>query len=314
MYGTHMQDATMLSVKVDTPQVRPVQIVSYWGRVRRRFLRQWLAVVAAGVLALVALVAGFAPWVAPHPPEKQFRREGLSETGAPLPPGSNPLFPFGTDSLGRDLLSRTIWGARISLSVGFGASLCAVLIALLVGGAAGYSGGLADSLIMRFVDFVLSLPSLFIILLIIALFDRSPLIVALVIGVLGWAYPARVFRQEVLSLKERDFVLAARALGLPARRIFLRHILPQMLSLVVVYISLGIPGAIFAESGLSYLGLGVPPPDATWGTMIQLGTGAYRSAPWVLLVPGLTLMIVVLCFNLVGTALREALDPTGKES
>lgn len=308
-----MQEITSLNVTQSPAAPRPQKVLTYWGRIRRRFLQQRPAVIASVVLAIVGLMAIFAPVAAPHDPDQQFRRDGLTEVGDPLAPGVNPKFLLGTDNLGRDLLSRTIWGARISLGVGIGASLLAVLLGLVIGGFAGYIGGVGDTVIMRFVDFALSMPSLFVTLLIIALFERSPLVVVLVIGVLGWAYPARVFRQEVLSIKERDFILAAHALGLPNRRIYIFHVLPQMLSLVVIYFTLGIPSAIFAESGLSYLGLGVPPPNATWGTMIQLGTGAYRSAPWVLFVPGLTLMVVILCLNLTGTALREVLDPSGRE-
>ena len=280
---------------------------TWWGDVRQRFWRQRMAVAAAVVLALLALLAISAPLVAPYNPIQQFREEGRTATGQPLPP--NARFWLGTDIVGRDLLSRIIWGGRVSLGIGLAASAITVGLALLIGGGSGFVGGKTDFLIMRFVDLMMSVPTFFVILLLISALKPSPWIVILVIALFGWTYPARVFRSEILSLKQRDFVLAARCLGIPASRIYLRHLLPHLLSLVIVYLALSIPSVIFTEAGLSFLGLGVPPPAPSWGGMIQEGQRYYRSAPWLVLFPGIAIMLTVVCFNLLGAGLREVMDP-----
>ena len=290
----------------DTAALRPTR--SLWGDVWRSFWRQRAAVCALAVLVALGLIAALAPITAPYAPDKQFRREGLDTSGRPLPP--NARFWLGTDNLGRDLLSRVIWGSRISLLIGLVTSTLAVTVALLVGGAAGYLGGLADTLIMRFVDIMMSIPSFFVTLLMISIFEPSPWILIVAIALFGWAYPSRVFRAEVRSLRERDFILAARCLGIPGRQIFLRHLLPHMLPLVIIYIGLGIPSTIFAEAGLSFIGLGIPPPHPALGSMIEKGTQFYRAAPWVVLVPGFALVLIAVCFNMLGNGLRDAFDPT----
>jgi len=291
------------------PEVRHAR--TWWSDVLRSFWRQKLPV-AAGVLLLVfGLVFVLAPMVAPYDPIRQFRREGLSPLGQPLPP--NARFWLGSDGLGRDMLSRLIWGGRISLGIGFAASGVAVLIALLVGGLAGFLGGRADFLIMRFVDLVMSIPTFFLLILLVVLLKPGISVVIIVISLVSWTYPARIFRSQILTLREQTFVLAARCLGLPGYRIFLRHVLPHLLPLVIVYLALGIPTTIFAEASLSFLGLGVPPPAPSWGTMIQDGVEYYRAAPWVVLFPGLAIMLTVVCFNLLGAGLRDAMDPTRRE-
>jgi peptide/nickel transport system permease protein len=288
------------------PEVRRVR--SWWGDVLRSFLRQKLPLAAGILLLAMGLVFVLAPLVAPYDPIRQFRREGLSPLGQPLPP--NARFWLGSDGVGRDILSRLIWGGRISLGIGFSASSVAVLIALLVGGLAGFLGGHADFLIMRFVDLVMSVPTLFLLILLVVLLKPSIWVVILVISMVSWTYPARIFRSQILTLREQTFVVAARCLGLPGYRIFLRHILPHLLPLIIVYLALGIPTTIFAEASLSFLGLGVPPPAPSWGAMIQDGVEYYRAAPWVVLFPGLAIMLIVVCFNLLGTGLRDAMDPT----
>ncbi len=291
------------------PEVRHAR--TWWSDVLRSFWRQKLPV-AAGILLLVfGLVFVLAPMVAPYDPIRQFRREGLSPLGQPLPP--NARFWLGSDGLGRDMLSRLIWGGRISLGIGFAASGVAVLIALLVGGLAGFLGGRADFLIMRFVDLVMSIPTFFLLILLVVLLKPGISVVIIVISLVSWTYPARIFRSQILTLREQTFVLAARCLGLPGYRIFLRHVLPHLLPLVIVYLALGIPTTIFAEASLSFLGLGVPPPAPSWGTMIQDGVEYYRAAPWVVLFPGLAIMLTVVCFNLLGAGLRDAMDPTRRE-
>ena len=286
-------------------QARPA--VSWWGDVWRRFRRQRLSLAAAIVLIAMALLALTAPLVAPYDPAEQFRREGLSAVGEPLPP--NDRFWLGTDGLGRDLLSRLLWGGRISLAIGLSATAIVMATALLVGGAAGFAGAKTDFLLMRLVDLMISVPQLFVMLLLVVILQPGAWVVVLVVSLFGWPYPSRVFRSQILSLKEADFVLAARSLGVPERRIFLRHVLPHLLPLVTVYAALSMPGVIFAEASLSFLGLGVPPPTPSWGSMIQDGLQYYRAAPWLVLFPGLAITLTVVSFNLVASGLREAMDP-----
>jgi peptide/nickel transport system permease protein len=273
-----------------------------------RFSHSRLATAALFVLLAILLIALLAPVLAPYDPAQQFRREGLGPQGQPLPP--NAQFLFGTDARGRDVLSRLMWGARVSLFIGFAASLISVGIAVAVGGIAGTRGGRTDQAIMRFVDLIMSVPTFFVTLLLLTLVRPSPLVVVAVIAVFSWTYPARVFRSEVLSLRQRDFVAASRSLGMDEFAIFTRHILPHLLPLVIVYCALSIPGVIFAESALSYLGLGVPPPAPAWGTMIQEGQAYYRAAPWLILFPGAAIMLTVVSLNLVSNRLREVLDPS----
>jgi peptide/nickel transport system permease protein len=232
----------------------------------------------------------------------------MSARGEPLPPGER--FWLGSDNLGRDLFSRLVWGGRVSLAIGISASAIVMAVALLLGGLAGFAGAKTDFLVMRFVDLMLSIPQLFVMLLLVVVLEPGAWVVVLVIAVFGWPYPARVFRSQILSLKEGEFVLAARCIGVPGARIFLRHLLPHLLPLVTVYLALSIPGAIFAEASLSFLGLGVPPPDPSWGSMIQDGMTYYRSAPWLVLFPGVAITLTVVSFNLTATGLREAMDPT----
>jgi peptide/nickel transport system permease protein len=208
------------------------------------------------------------------------------------------------------LFSRLIWGGRVSLGIGLTASIIAVTIALLLGGGAGFLGGNVDFLISRFIDLVISIPTFFVMLLLVVMLSPGAWVVITVISLFSWTYPARIFRSQTLSITQHDFVQAAHCLGTPSQRIFLRHILPHILPLVIVYMALIIPTTIFAEASLSFLGLGVPPPTPSWGSMIQDGMDYYRAAPWVALYPGLAIMITVVSFNLVGTGLREAMDPT----
>jgi peptide/nickel transport system permease protein len=283
--------------------------LSSWQRdVWRRFWRQKLAVTAGAVLLLLVLVSLLAPLIAPYDPIRQFRREGLSDLGEPLPPHAK--FWLGTDGLGRDLFSRLIWGGRVSLGIGLTANAIAVVIALLMGGGAGFLGGKTDFFLSRFIDLVMSVPTFFLTLLLVVMLSPGAWVVITVIALFSWTYPARIFRAQTLSITQQDFVLAARCLGVPASRIFVRHVLPHILPLVIVYMALGIPTTIFAEASLSFLGLGVPPPTPSWGSMIQDGMEYYRAAPWVALYPGLAIMITVVSFNLLGTGLREAMDPT----
>jgi peptide/nickel transport system permease protein len=299
------QGPTPAGIAQPTAQPRPS--ASWWSDVWRRFRRQRLSLAAGVILIALVLLALLAPVVSPYDPTQQFRRDGLSPLGEPLAP--NARFWLGTDGLGRDLLSRLLWGGRISLAIGVSATAIAMTTALIVGGSAGFAGAKTDLLLMRLVDLMISVPQFFVMLLLVVVLQPGAWVVVLVVSLFGWPYPARVFRSQILSLKEADFVLAARALGVPERRICVRHVLPHLLPLVTVYFALSMPGVIFAEASLSFLGLGVPPPTPSWGSMIQDGLQYYRAAPWLVLYPGLAITLAVVSFNLVASGLREAMDP-----
>lgn len=277
----------------------------------RRFARQKAPLAAAIIFLLMLLLALFAPVIAPYDPIEQFRKEGLSPLGEPLAP--NAHFWLGTDGLGRDLLSRLLYGARVSLGIGLTASAIAVCIGLLVGGVAGFMGGNVDFFLMRFIDLIMSMPTFFIILLLVVMLSPGVWVVITVISLFSWTAPARVFRSQILAVKQRDFVLAAHCLGVRRRRIFVRHLLPHVLPLVIVYLALNVPNTIFAEASLSFLGLGVPQPTPSWGSMIQDGFAYYRAAPWIALFPGIAIALAVVSINLLGTGLREAIDPMRKK-
>lgn len=260
---------------------------------------------------LVALVLGVAvasPLLAPHDPRHQ-QRDGLSDTGLPLSPGESSQYPLGTDGLGRDVLSRLVHGARISMLVGGLANSLAMLIGLTVGLVAGYSGGGVQALLMRIVDVIMSVPLLLLAIALAALLRPSLAIVIVVVSAVYWTGMARLVCGEVLTLRELDFVTAARALGASGWRVIVWHLLPNLAPLAVVFATLGIGTTIRVEATLSYLGVGVPPPAPTWGNMIFEGQAFFRSAPWLVLIPGVTVMVTVLGFNLLGEALRDALDP-----
>jgi len=283
---------------------------SWWQDVWRRFAKQRAPLAAAIIFLLLVCLALLAPVIAPYDPVEQFRREGLSSLGEPLAP--NVRFWLGTDGLGRDLFSRLLYGARVSLGIGLAASAIAVGIGLLIGGVAGFIGGKVDFFLMRLVDLVMSMPTFFIILLLVVMLRPGVWVVITVISLFSWTAPARVFRSQILAVKQRDFVLAAHCLGAQRRRIFLRHLLPHVLPLVIVYLALTVPNTIFAEASLSFLGLGVPQPTPSWGSMIQDGFAYYRAAPWIALFPGIAIALAVVSINLLGTGLREAMDPVRK--
>ncbi|MDR1394705.1 MAG: ABC transporter permease [Deltaproteobacteria bacterium] len=268
----------------------------------RLILANRLALAGALVVLTLFAVSGLAPYLAPHDPDK------VQVTMRRKPPGT-PGYLLGTDSMGRDVLSRLIWGSRISLKVGFVAVGLATFIGLILGAAAGYLGGLTDSLIMRFCDLMLCFPSMFLILAVIAILEPSIWNVMAVIGLTSWMGVARLVRAEFLSLMTRDFVLAARAQGISACRLIWRHLLPNALGPVLVTATLGVAGAILTESALSFLGLGVQPPTPTWGSMLTEGKDHLTRAWWLSLYPGLAILVTVLSYNLLGEGLREAFNP-----
>ena len=268
--------------------------------------RDPVALISVIAVVVLALVAVFAPLLAPHNPLQAYPN-GLSSDGAPVGPGSQ--FLLGTDPNGRDVLSRLIFGARVSLLVGVVATGLASIIGVLVGGIAGYAGGIVDSVLMRITDVVLSFPILLFCVALIAITGPSTRNVMLVIAFGYWTYLARIVRGLVLSLKEREFVVAARTLGIGHRAILRRHILPHLVPAIIVYSTLGIATSILIEASLSYLGIGVPLPQASWGQMISQGQQYFQTAPWLLVAPGVALVLTVLAFNLAGDWLTDLLDP-----
>ena len=267
----------------------------------RQLRKNRLALAGGAVVILLGAVAVCAPLLAPYDPAAYDVKQIL------LAPG--PQHWFGTDQLGRDVLSRMLYGARISMAVGFVSVGIAVLLGTLIGTLAGYYGGRVDELLMRFVDLMLNFPRLFLLLTLIALLRPSIWVIMAVIGFTGWMGLARLVRGEILSLREREFVQGARALGAADARIMVKHILPNALVPVLVSASLGVAGAILTESGLSFLGLGVQPPTPSWGNILIDGKANIEIAWWLSAFPGLAILATVLAYNLLGEGLRDALDP-----
>ena len=267
----------------------------------RTFTRNRLAVCAGIVVGILVVLAVLAPLLAPWDPNKPDTRRILA--------GPSASHWLGTDQLGRDVLSRVLYGARISLAVGFISVGIAAVIGIILGSAAGYHGGLADAVIMRLVDLMLVFPRFFLLLAVLAFLQPSIWTIMAVIGVTGWMGVARLVRAEFLTLKEREFVIWSESVGASASRVIFRHILPNAMAPVLVAMTLGIPAAILTESGLSFLGLGVQPPYATWGNILNDGKDSIEIAWWMTVYPGLAILVTVLSYNLLGEGIRDALDP-----
>src|SRR4030043_2492777 len=267
----------------------------------RYFKRNRLAVGGLAIIVITFLIAGSASFVAPYDP-------GKTDVSMKLQPPSLQHF-LGTDQLGRDIFSRMLFGSRVSLSVGFIAVAISICIGILVGAISGYYGRWIDTVLMRFVDIMLCFPSFFLILTVVALLGPSLFKVMVVIGITSWMGTSRFVRAEFLSLRERDFAQAAKALGVKDRRIIFRHILPNALAPVFVTATLDVATAILVEAGLSFLGFGVQPPAPSWGNILTEGRTYIFVAWWLTIFPGLAILIPVLSFNLLGEGLRDALDP-----
>jgi len=265
------------------------------------FYKNKLALTGCGIVILLFVVSLTAPVIAPYDP-------GAIDLKNVLAPPSGEHW-FGTDQLGRDVLSRMIWGARISLKVGFVATGLAILIGMILGAVAGYYGGWIDATIMRFVDVMLCFPAFFLILAVIAFLEPSIWNIMIVIGLTGWMGVTRLVRADFISLRERDFVRAARAIGANDARIIFLHILPNALASILVAATLGIAGAILTESALSFLGIGVQPPIPSWGNILTAGKDNIDIAWWLSLYPGLAILITVVGYNLLGEGIRDASDP-----
>ncbi len=298
------------AIRAERPEVRGALTVaqrprrSEWSRAWRRFRRYRPALFGLsviGVLIVLSLIPGlFAPYD-PYEPIPGMRGKGPSWA-----------HPFGFDEIGRDLLSRVIYGSRIALLVGIAATGLSLVIGVSVGASAGYFGGWVDLFLSRVVDTLMAFPTLVLLVALAAAVGPSLRTVVLVIGFTAWAQYARVVRAEVLSLRERDFVLAARAMGAPDYRIIFRHLLPNVLGVLIVIASLSIAGVILAESALSFLGLGTQPPQASWGSILSAGRTYIRTYPHICIAPGVLITVTVLAFNLLGDGLRDAFDPRMK--
>lgn len=274
----------------------------FWAQFRR-LPRAWVGAFLVGVVVLFAV---FGPVLVPLDPLEQYP-EGLSNIGTPLPPGGS--FPLGTDYLGRDLFSRLVFGARVSLIISLTANLTAALIGTSIGILAGYYGGIIDTILMRLTDVLLAYPAILLALGLGAVLRPSIPVVILILMVITWPTQARLIRSQTLSMRERQFVESARASGAGGFYIMLRHILPHVITVTVVWFTLSIASTILIEASLSFLGVGVPLPTASWGNMIYEGQSRYRIAPWMILTPTAAILITTLGFNLLGDAVRDALDP-----
>ena len=276
-----------------------------------RLVRRPLALLGLGLVATVVAGALFAPWLTPYDPSEQFF-DGLSLEGAPLGPSAQ--YWLGTDLLGRDLLTRILYGARTSLVIGVVANGVALLIGSAVGIVAGYFGGLLGSALMRFTDLIMAFPALLLAICLAAILQPSLWIVAMVIALVYWVQIARVIYTETRALAERDFIAAERSLGAGPVRILVKHILPHLYSTIIVWGTLGISTTVLLEATLSYLGVGVQPPTPSWGNIIFENQTYFQAAPWLVFFPAIAIVALALAFNLVGDALRDELDPTERGS
>jgi len=276
-----------------------------WADALRRLQRNRAAVAAAVALVVMTLLAFGAPLIPGlADPTVQDLKLGASAPSA--------AHWFGTDELGRDTLARVLYGGRISLLIGLVATLVSLLIGVSYGAISGFRGGKLDEAMMRFVDILYSLPYIFLVILLLVFFSRSLLMLFVALGAVQWLTMARIVRGQVLSLKAQNFIEAARALGATDRQIIFRHIIPNTLGPVIVYATLTIPAVILQEAFLSFLGLGVQPPAASWGTLVADGARVLALFPWLVIFPGAALSLTLLCFNFLGDGLRDALDPQDK--
>ena len=276
---------------------------SPWRDARLRFTRHRAAVASVVILALVTLACVFGPMLPPN------AFDSVDWNLMSAPPTRAGWHLFGTDELGRDLLVRTLIGGRISLLVGVLATLVSVTIGVVWGAVAGFAGGRVDGVMMRIVDMAYAVPYLLVAILVVTVFGRDILLVVGAIAALSWLNMARVVRGQTLSIKSREFIEAARAIGVPTWRIILQHVVPNLMGVVVIYTSILVPGVILSESVLSFLGLGVQEPMTSWGVLIHDGAAVMGASPWMILFPAAALSITLYCANFIGDALRDALDP-----
>ncbi len=276
---------------------------SPWTDARIRFLRNKAALVSLILLSLIILACLFGPMLLPH------AFDTTDWNNMRQSPGWKNWHLFGTDEAGRDLLVRTLIGGRVSLLVGFLATLASVAIGITWGAVAGFVGGKVDTVMMRLVDMMFAIPYLLIAILLVTVLGRAFLLVVLVITAFSWMDTARVVRGQTLSIKSKEYIEAARAIGVPTWRIIFQHVVPNLLGIVVIYTTVTVPGVILTESVLSFLGLGVQEPMTSWGVLIADGAAKMEIAPWLLIFPGLFLCVTLYCANYIGDGMRDALDP-----
>jgi len=276
---------------------------SLWQDAVARLRRNRAAVVSMTILTIVALLAILAPWLSPHPFDEVYWDR------IQAPPDFANAHWFGTDGNGRDLFVRTLYGARISLMVGILATGVSLLIGVSWGATAGFFGGRIDNVMMRFVDILYSLPFMFFVILLMVMFGRNIWLIFIALGAVEWLTMARIVRGQTLSVRRREFIEAAHAAGVGNFKIIFRHIIPNVLGPVIVYVTLTVPQVILTESFLSFLGLGVQEPLTSWGVLISEGARVIETAPWMLIFPATSLALTLFCFNFLGDGLRDALDP-----
>lgn len=298
-------DTTPVTLPAGADELAPP--LTYKQMAWRRFRRHRMAMVGALMLILLFVFAfgGGLIYTA--------ERANFTDTSNRLMPPSRE-HPFGTDTVGRDVLARTVQGGRVSLTIGLTAALLEIIIGVLIGAAAGYHGGAVDNLLMRFTEAMLIIPSLFLLIVMARIVGGSVPLIIIIIGLTSWMYVARIVRAEFLSLKESDYILAAHSIGTPTREIIFRHILPNSMAPIVVAATLAVATAILSEAYISFLGMGVQPPTATWGNMLDGSYNYIESAPWLWIFPGLLILLTVLSINFVGDGLRDALDPRSRNA
>lgn len=274
---------------------------SLWQDAWHRLIKNKLALGSLGVLILLIVISAITPWIAPYGYEEQNLMLGAA------PPSLEHW--LGTDVLGRDMLTRIMYGGRMSLMVGFIATSVALVIGVLYGAIAGYMGGYVDAAMMRLIDILYALPFMIFIILLMVIFGQSMLLLFLAIGAVEWLTMARIVRGQVSTLRQQEYVEAAIAIGLSRWRIISRHIIPNTLGPVIIYTTLTIPSVMLLEAFLSFLGLGIQPPESSWGLLISYGVETMEEYPWLLIYPGLTLSITLFALNFLGDGLRDALDP-----
>jgi oligopeptide transport system permease protein len=276
---------------------------SLWADAWRRLVRNKAALVSMVLLAVIVLAAVLAPLLSPHPYDEVYWDRIAA------PPDFENAHWFGTDGNGRDLFVRTLYGARVSLAVGVAATLVSLVIGVAYGATAGFLGGKVDEVMMRVVDILYSLPFMFFVIILVVVFGRHIVLIFVALGAVEWLTMARIVRGQTLSIRRREFIEAARAAGVSSGKMIARHVIPNVMGPVVVYVTLTVPEVIITESFLSFLGLGVQEPMTSWGVLISEGAGQMESAPWMLIFPAIFLAVTLFCFNFIGDGLRDALDP-----
>jgi oligopeptide transport system permease protein len=284
---------------------------SLWVDARRRLLKNRAAMASIGVLASITLLALLAPPLSSYAYDQvNYDIIACAPQWWPVDAACRaPGHIFGTDAVGRDLFVRVLFGARVSLAVGLVATLVSLLIGVLYGAVAGYLGGRTDALMMRIVDVLYSLPFVFFVIILMVIFDRNFILLFVAIGAVEWLTMARIVRGQTLSIKQKEFIEAARAAGVAPFAIITRHVIPNVVGPVMVYVTLTVPSVILTESFLSFLGLGIQEPLTSWGVLISDGADQMETAPWMLLFPALFMAVTLFCFNFIGDGLRDALDP-----